>query len=82
MRHATPPLAEIERRHILMTLRICDGNRTHAAKLLNISLRCLRNKLRDYKAKGNQVPETTAGHPAHLSSNDPRYRDLLGVHLV
>jgi DNA-binding NtrC family response regulator len=54
MRHTTPPLAEIERRHILTTLRVCDGNRTHAAKVLDISLRCLRNKLRAYNAVGQQ----------------------------
>ena len=75
-------LAEVERRHILRTLRVYDGNRTHAAKALDISLRCLRTKLRDYKARGHHVPETTAGQPAHLSSNNLGCRDLLGTHLI
>ena len=41
-----PSVADVERRHILDTLRHCDGNRTRAAKLLGISIRGLRNKLR------------------------------------
>ena len=42
-------LAEIERRHILSTLQHCQGNRTHAARLLEVSIRTLRNKLQEYK---------------------------------
>jgi DNA-binding NtrC family response regulator len=41
-------LAEIEKRHILATLDHCKGNRTHAAKLLGVSIRTLRNKLHEY----------------------------------
>jgi DNA-binding NtrC family response regulator len=41
-------LAEIEKRHILAALDRCHGNRTHAAKLLDISIRTLRNKLHEY----------------------------------
>jgi DNA-binding NtrC family response regulator len=41
-------LAEAVRKHIILTLASCGGNRTHAAKVLNISLRCLRDKLRGY----------------------------------
>jgi DNA-binding NtrC family response regulator len=44
----TPTLAEIEKRHILATLDECKGNRTHAAKLLGVSIRTLRNKLHEY----------------------------------
>jgi DNA-binding NtrC family response regulator len=43
-----PSLAEIEKRHILATLDHCKGNRTHAAKLLGVSIRTLRNKLHEY----------------------------------
>jgi DNA-binding NtrC family response regulator len=43
-----PTLAEIEKRHILTTLDHCEGNRTHAAKLLDVSIRTLRNKLHEY----------------------------------
>ena len=38
-------LADVERELILDTLDHCLGNRTHAAKILGISIRTLRNKL-------------------------------------
>jgi DNA-binding NtrC family response regulator len=41
-------MAEIERRHILAALDRCHGNRTHAAGLLDLSIRTLRNKLHEY----------------------------------
>jgi DNA-binding NtrC family response regulator len=44
-----PPLAEIEKRHILQTVDFCKGNRTQAAKLLGVSIRTLRNKLHEYR---------------------------------
>jgi len=43
-----PTLAEIEKQHILAALNHCQGNRTHAAKLLDVSIRTLRNKLHEY----------------------------------
>jgi DNA-binding NtrC family response regulator len=46
-------LAELEKQHILAALRRCDGNRTHAAKMLNISIRTMRYKLLEYN--GNPV---------------------------
>ena len=48
-------VSEMERKLILATLEQTNGNRTHAAKMLGISLRTLRNKLRDYR-----VEEVTA----------------------
>ena len=45
-------LADLERQHILAALEQCKGNRTHAAKLLNISIRTLRNKFNEYKQAG------------------------------
>ncbi len=42
------PLAEVERFHILRALRACDGNRRDAARQLNISLRTLYYRLRQY----------------------------------
>ncbi len=45
-------LAELEKRHIFAALEKCGGNRTHAAKLLDISIRTLRNKLNEYAGKG------------------------------
>jgi transcriptional regulator with GAF, ATPase, and Fis domain len=45
-------LAELERMAILEALRRVHGNRTHAARLLGISLRTLRNKLRSLRLAG------------------------------
>jgi len=46
---STTTLAELEKQHILATLEQCDGNRTQTAKVLNINIRTLRNKLNEYK---------------------------------
>jgi DNA-binding NtrC family response regulator len=48
-------VSEMERKLILATLEQTNGNRTHAAKLLGISLRTLRNKLRDYRVEEAKV---------------------------
>ena len=48
-------LEEIEKRHILVALARCNNNRTHAADLLGISIRTLRNKLNDYQGKSKQT---------------------------
>jgi DNA-binding NtrC family response regulator len=48
-------LADAVREHIILTLASCGGNRTHAAKSLDISLRCLRDKLRGYAIAGIRV---------------------------
>jgi DNA-binding NtrC family response regulator len=59
--HATRALvgrtvADVERELILDTLSHCLGNRTHAANILGISIRTLRNKLRAYSEEGIPVP--------------------------
>jgi len=54
-------VAEVERDLILQTLRHTSGNRTHAATILGISIRALRNKLRDYAAEGLAVPPPALG---------------------
>lgn len=41
-------LASLEKRHILSMLDLAEGNRTEAAKTLGISIRTLRNKLKEY----------------------------------
>jgi DNA-binding NtrC family response regulator len=41
-------MGELEKQHILTAMRLCDGNRTHAAKMLNIGVRTLRYKLLEY----------------------------------
>jgi two-component system response regulator FlrC len=49
-------VAEVERDLILETLNHCLGNRTHAANILGISIRTLRNKLKQYTVEGTPVP--------------------------
>jgi DNA-binding NtrC family response regulator len=49
-------VAEVERDLIVRTLRHTLGNRTHAATILGISIRTLRNKLRQYEHEGVVVP--------------------------
>jgi DNA-binding NtrC family response regulator len=48
-------VADVERGLILDTLSHCLGNRTHAANILGISIRTLRNKLNEYSAEGYAV---------------------------
>ena len=47
---------EVERDLIIETVGRTLGNRTHAATILGISIRALRNKLKDYTAQGMPVP--------------------------
>ena len=45
-------IAEMEKQLIYTTLQHTNQNRTHAARLLGISIRTLRNKLNEYKLEG------------------------------
>ncbi|HEY5085228.1 MAG TPA: sigma-54 dependent transcriptional regulator, partial [Rhizomicrobium sp.] len=49
-------VADVERDLILDTLDHCLGNRTHAANILGISIRTLRNKLHEYADAGLSIP--------------------------
>ncbi|HLK11879.1 MAG TPA: sigma-54 dependent transcriptional regulator [Candidatus Binatia bacterium] len=51
---------EVERQLILDTLRRTNNNRTQAARLLGISIRTLRNKLAEYRQRG-EVDAPAAG---------------------
>ncbi|WP_375307306.1 helix-turn-helix domain-containing protein [Bradyrhizobium sp. A11] len=47
---------EVERELVLQTLARCDGNRTRASRVLGLSVRTLRNKIKLYAASGIEVP--------------------------
>jgi len=50
-------LQEIERAAIRGALRCHRGNRTHAAKALGVSVRTIRNKIREFKSAGISIEE-------------------------
>ena len=54
-------VSEMEQQLILDTLEHCLGNRTHAANILGISIRTLRNKLKEYTEAGVSVPAPQSG---------------------
>ena len=54
-------VADVERDLIVETLKHCLGNRTHAANILGISIRTLRNKLNEYAADGTPIPPPGGG---------------------
>jgi two-component system, response regulator FlrC len=54
-------VAAVERDLILETLQHTLGNRTHAATILGISIRTLRNKLREYGEAGLPIPPPAGG---------------------
>lgn len=49
-------VAAVEQQLIIDTLDHCFGNRTHAAGILGISIRTLRNKLKEYSEAGVEIP--------------------------
>jgi two-component system response regulator FlrC len=70
-RQATPvggasSLRDMEQDTILSTLSALDGNRTRTAQRLGISIRTLRNRLRDYRAEGVLIPPPSRGVSSHL----------------
>jgi DNA-binding NtrC family response regulator len=57
-------VAAMEQQLIIDTLEHCLGNRTHAANILGISIRTLRNKLKEYSEAGVAVPAPQMGASA------------------
>lgn len=58
-------VSDVERDLILETLQHTLGNRTHAANILGISIRTLRNKLKQYSDEGLAVPPPGADERAY-----------------
>lgn len=58
-------LSDVEQTLILDTLTHCLGNRTHAANILGISIRTLRNKLKQYSESGLEIPPSGEQKKAH-----------------
>ena len=54
-------VSAMEQQLIIDTLEHCLGNRTHAANILGISIRTLRNKLKEYSEAGVSVPAPHMG---------------------
>lgn len=60
-------LRELEQQYILQTLDGVGGNRTQAARLLGISLRCLQYKLKAYRhAEALARPDGSAPEPSRI----------------
>ena len=57
-------VAAMEQQLIIDTLEHCLGNRTHAANILGISIRTLRNKLKEYSEAGVSVTAPQMGASA------------------
>jgi len=55
-------VGDVEKELILDTLDHCLGNRTQAAQVLGISIRTLRNKLKQYQDEGTPVKSATGGY--------------------
>src|SRR6185295_4686580 len=68
--HLPIDVAKLERLAIEEALRREGDNRTHAARLLGISLRTLRNKLRLYRSAAD--PVELAGGQSLPGNGDPR----------
>ena len=54
-------VAAVERDLIMETLKHCFCNRTHAANILGISIRTLRNRLNEYATDGVPIPPPGGG---------------------
>jgi hypothetical protein len=67
----------LEQHHILAALDRCRNNRTQAAKILDISVRTLRNKLHEYQgASGTGPTENSAcslGEDSEDAAAEPRH---------
>ena len=52
-------ISDVERRLIFATLEQCKGSKAQAAEALGVSVKTLYNRLLEYGAIGDAVPEAT-----------------------
>ena len=65
-------LYDVEKLHIIRALELCKQNRTQAAKMLDINIRTLRNKLNEYKAQAqadSPSSEASASNPKETADS-------------
>ncbi len=65
-------VAGVERELILLTVECCNGNRSYAATVLGISVRTLRNKLKEYSRDGIAVPSSGHSRKRRAAHAKPR----------
>ena len=65
-------MGTVEREFICETLAWRNGNRTHTANVLGISLRALRNKIHTYKARGRSITPSIPSRELSDKSPPPR----------
>ncbi|BDG07964.1 sigma-54 interaction domain-containing protein [Anaeromyxobacter paludicola] len=75
-------LAALERLAITEALRRTGGNRTHAARLLGIGLRTLRNKLRAWRLAGEPLPDEAVPAARPIVPGAPCRAALQPAHLL
>jgi two-component system, response regulator FlrC len=66
-------VAEVERALIIRTLCVAEWNRTRAATTLGISLRCLRNKIHQFKEQGIAIPAASRSRAEFADATSCRW---------
>ena len=61
-----PTASDIERRRVLAALRFCNGDESHAAKLLRVSFTWLQSKLAQFEREGFLVPKSRRSEPSPI----------------
>ena len=71
-------VAEVERVLIIRTLSGAEWNRTRAASTLGISVRCLRNKIHEFKKQGISIPAANRTRPEFTDAASCRWMRSAG----
>jgi DNA-binding NtrC family response regulator len=73
-------MEEVERELILSTLEQLGGNRTHTARALGLSVRTIRNRLREYRSLPRAPePAAASGSPWQIFPSTGRVRPAIGT---